>query len=989
MTSRKWSGVILGRVGQLAPVPLLQKYSSSPSELLSDPSWLRESSNSLSQAQSASTATFVTALVFNAAVFGIELGIFTLVRPFFPAIYQPRTYIPPKSQRVSSLTQNDKTHILLWPYRVFWSDYEEIRTKNGMDAYFFVRFLRMFARILLPIWLISWIVLLPVTSVGTNVAPHTGLDRFIFGNVAPNKQSRYAAHLILTWFFTVWIWYNIRLEMKNFVTVRQKWLIDPKNASSPRASTILITGVPRRYLSESAIAQLFSHLPGGVAKVWLNRDLKEMPELYDRRQSAAKKLESAETNLLNTAVKLHNKKLKAEAKQAKKSGSNKRASVDTNRPLTDPTSPASTTDVERDVSLAEKLVPRNKRPTHRLPPFGWLPFSLPLIGQKVDSIEWARQELETTNAALRIARRTLARDVALSSSLPAAETNHPDAMKTDSGLSQTYPPLNSAFVLFNSQIAAHMAAQVLTHHMPYRMASKSVNVAPEDVVWSNLNMNPYEARVRSAISWAITIGLVIVWAIPVAFIGIVSNVHSLCATYSWLSWLCDLPSVIVGIISGILPPVLLAVLMMLLPIILRLLARFEGMTQKTSIELSLMTRYFIFLVINSFLVVTLSAGIIAALPQLVDNPASIPTLLAQELPKASNFFLTYIILQGLSGTASGFLQVVPLVLYYVKLFILGSTPRSIYAIKYTLRSVSWGTLFPSVTLLVVITLAYSVISPIINGLSFVTFFLFFQLWKYLFLWQVDGSAGGETGGLFFPKAINHLFVGLYLQQICLAALFFLAEDENKKASAIPEGALMIVLIAFTAFFHLIINNSYGPLIEYLPLTLADVTHKSGREQNAIEQEIEDGDSYDAEAVEAKGDANAMQKRTARKRVSGDSQQSGRDDADKTKVRDTDVEAGEPTSPSSVSPTRTDKDKESNDSSVRGVDEDAGPKDFYHPASVEPAPIIWIPRDPLGLGEAEERACKEAGLAVSTQDAVMDAKGHVDISGPPPGSASWH
>ena len=106
---------------------------------------------------------------------------------------------------------------------------------------------------------------------------------------------------------------------------------------------------------------------------------------------------------------------------------------------------------------------------------------------------------------------------------------------------------------------------------------------------------------------------------------------------------------------------------------------------------------------NSFLVVTLSSGIIAALPGLVNNPASIPTLLAQNLPKASTFFLTYIVLQGLTGTASGFLQAVPLVLYYVKLFLLGSTPRSIYAIKYTMRSVSWGTLFPSLTLLVVIS----------------------------------------------------------------------------------------------------------------------------------------------------------------------------------------------------------------------------------------------------------------------------------------------
>ena len=56
---------------------------------------------------------------------------------------------------------------------------------------------------------------------------------------------------------------------------------------------------------------------------------------------------------------------------------------------------------------------------------------------------------------------------------------------------------------------------------------------------------------------------------------------------------------IVGIISGILPPALLAILMMMLPIILRLLARLEGMPQRTMIELSLMTRYFIFQVIVS------------------------------------------------------------------------------------------------------------------------------------------------------------------------------------------------------------------------------------------------------------------------------------------------------------------------------------------------------------------------------------------------------
>jgi Calcium-dependent channel, 7TM region, putative phosphate len=85
----------------------------------------------------------------------------------------------------------------------------------------------------------------------------------------------------------------------------------------------------------------------------------------------------------------------------------------------------------------------------------------------------------------------------------------------------------------------------------------------------------------------------------VAFVGIISNVHQLCKTVSWLTWLCTLPSVVVSIISGILAPIVLAVLMVLLPIVLRLLTRFEGIPKRSGLELSLMTRFFIFQVIVS------------------------------------------------------------------------------------------------------------------------------------------------------------------------------------------------------------------------------------------------------------------------------------------------------------------------------------------------------------------------------------------------------
>lgn len=109
---------------------------------------------------------------------------------------------------------------------------------------------------------------------------------------------------------------------------------------------------------------------------------------------------------------------------------------------------------------------------------------------------------------------------------------------------------------------------------------------------------------------------------------------------------------------------------------------------------------------HGFLVVTIASGLTAALSLLKEvggNPSSIANILANELPKASTFFLTYILLQGLSGSAGGLLRIVTLVIYYVKAFILGSTPRKFWHLRNDMDTVAWGTLFPSITLLTVIS----------------------------------------------------------------------------------------------------------------------------------------------------------------------------------------------------------------------------------------------------------------------------------------------
>jgi hypothetical protein len=69
----------------------------------------------------------------------------------------------------------------------------------------------------------------------------------------------------------------------------------------------------------------------------------------------------------------------------------------------------------------------------------------------------------------------------------------------------------------------------------------SLNISLFSFFLSDLNINPYQERVRKALSWAATIGLIILWAFPVAFVGLITNITALCESVSWMRWICNLP----------------------------------------------------------------------------------------------------------------------------------------------------------------------------------------------------------------------------------------------------------------------------------------------------------------------------------------------------------------------------------------------------------------------------------------------------------------
>lgn len=101
------------------------------------------------------------------------------------------------------------------------------------------------------------------------------------------------------------------------------------------------------------------------------------------------------------------------------------------------------------------------------------------------------------------------------------------------------------------------------------MAPRYIGLNPGDIIWSNLRIKWWELILRQAATIGFVVALVIFWAIPVAFVGVISKLDYLQEKVPFLSFINKCPKVILGLITGLLPAILLAVLMALVPIVLR------------------------------------------------------------------------------------------------------------------------------------------------------------------------------------------------------------------------------------------------------------------------------------------------------------------------------------------------------------------------------------------------------------------------------------
>ncbi|KAL1593378.1 hypothetical protein SLS60_010986 [Paraconiothyrium brasiliense] len=448
-------------------------------------------------------------------------------------------------------------------------------------------------------------------------------------------------------------------------------------------------------------------------------------------------------------------------------------------------------------ALWRKYIKPKDRETMRVPLFdkSWWP-SLPLLGKKVDTIYYCRKELARLNHEIGLDQSNL----------------------------EQFPLMNSAFIQFNHQVAAHMACQSLSHHIPQQMNPRTVEVNPNEVIWDNLTLPWWSRYIRMLVIVAIIVTLIILWTPLVAFTGGLSKISTLTDQVSWLAWIEKLPVWLISFIQGVLPPLILAILFAVLPILLRLMAEITGTTTMGERELLVQNFYFAFVFVQLFLVVSISSGITGILDSALKDPSSagntiinIPQTLAQDLPKAADYFFSYMILQAFSISSGTLLQIAAVALLLFSRF-LDTTPRQKVARVLSRPGITWGNMIPVYTNFGAIGLIYAVIAPLLMVVLMITFSLFWFTYRYQMIYVSYAKA--ETNGLIFPKAINQLFTGLYFLEITLIGLFFLQRFEGE-LSCFPQAIIMIITLVFTVFFQLLLNRAFGPLFTYLPITFED------------------------------------------------------------------------------------------------------------------------------------------------------------------------
>ncbi|KAK4513273.1 uncharacterized protein ATC70_011841 [Mucor velutinosus] len=367
--------------------------------------------------------------------------------------------------------------------------------------------------------------------------------------------------------------------------------------------------------------------------------------------------------------------------------------------------------------------------------------------------------------------------------------------------SKTTKTAHYGWISFDSVHVAHATERALAKKFDIRLSP-----TPTDLVWPNL---PLDHKTRQAKRWMGRIVywvFVFAWMIPMTALSATSNIINLIRLIPNSAAFIDSHQVLMGVIQAYFTPIVMAVFFYLLPLFFRFLSQQQGYWTQTTLDRKVLTKLYVFFIINNLLVFTLTSmfiGIYGQIRALVASgslPASDESIteyvmqIAKNIAEVSTFWINFVCLKSLTLTMD-LAMLVPLLTITIRKFITRPSPRELRELAKP-PEFNYPQNYNLLLFFFTIALVYSAMSPLILPFALVYFAVASMVYKYMLMYVYVTKM--ESGGKIWPVLFQTVMTSVIFFQVTMIIMMVLKGGLLQAYCLIP---LPVLTLMYQYFYY--------------------------------------------------------------------------------------------------------------------------------------------------------------------------------------------
>jgi uncharacterized small protein (DUF1192 family) len=751
----------------------------------------------------AGTSSVFATLGFGVVVFAIIFVAFEIFRRKFLDVYIPNVR---KGAIKSEKVQAPSPVVGSWILQIWKVSDDEIITIAGMDAYVYLRFLKMCFRIaLICSFLGSTLLAVYGTSdTDDDTAAVHGISLYSMANI-PAGDQRLWAPCLFTYLYTFIFLYYAYFEYANFTIKRGKYL-KSGDPFVPRQTlySILVENIPSKYRTSQGLYNLFDRLfPGEVLYAYVAISLAPLETLVMYREQLLAELEkhiavyeaSGRTKRpkINIATMDHIQQhwcggccscccpKNSDDQEEEEMKKNLRKNildpadlmVDAIDYLNDQIAI-----LNEEISIMQMEALKAEEDMKSESSKKYSSFNKNQPPNPEDLVELTSSKSETILGS---------NPMYLSQSIQEASTTLRESLKdyknVDKMLLSAINDVSekitkkmisgTGFVTFKSRRTQITALNIpfLAEDHPRMKATTAP--PPSDIIWENMDASTDLTKRRAVLTSMFYFTGLVFWGVILAFIAAISQLSSLESVFPFLN---DLDTAAYSILEGLLPVIIMMIFISLIPITMSFLAMyFERRKTHSQVQYEVFQWFYMYQIATVYFFL-LAGSTLNSISDIVDNPGSVLIYLSAALPTTSIFFMNYCITTLFITVPLVSLQIMQLIYFLIIRWYYNEkevTRRMV--VKDILENVTmdYGTTLPDTLYILAIGLLYWVIAPLVIIIITFIFGATYILMKYQYLYIFTRKY--ESGGNYWYGLYNYSMIALMISTITMIVYLSIKE----------------------------------------------------------------------------------------------------------------------------------------------------------------------------------------------------------------------